>query len=284
MSNRTLRRPMFRIGGSAEGITSGLDTPKRGLVDGPGGYAGETNTAQNVMNQMQILDQVAPQSNNNFNNFLISMGLDLVSRPKSGNIFSQVASSAKGPFQQFQQAEAGQGTERRALAASFLKGLSEGDKNRIEQEIQMRINELGEDRATASRKVLDKKHNMYGVLPRPGEAKEKRLADIEDQIAKDQDTPAGMIRSVAEHIFKIETGAYPKEVQADLNKTKTYIKPNHIAGTKKNAEGEVIELIVDSQYDRTYKEGEIYFDAQTGGLFKRIGKSGEEIIFTKVIY
>ena len=26
--NRTLRRPMFRIGGTAEGITSGLDMPK----------------------------------------------------------------------------------------------------------------------------------------------------------------------------------------------------------------------------------------------------------------
>ena len=41
-SSRTLRRPMFRMGGLAEGITSGLDTPKRGLVDGPGGYAGKT--------------------------------------------------------------------------------------------------------------------------------------------------------------------------------------------------------------------------------------------------
>ena len=41
-SSRTLRRPMFRMGGSAQGIISGLDTPKRGLVDGPGGYAGKT--------------------------------------------------------------------------------------------------------------------------------------------------------------------------------------------------------------------------------------------------
>jgi hypothetical protein len=44
--SRVLRRPMFR-GGIANsegvGITSGLDTPKRGLVDGPGGYAGDIN-------------------------------------------------------------------------------------------------------------------------------------------------------------------------------------------------------------------------------------------------
>ena len=32
--NRVLKRPMFRMGGSSgTGITSGLDTPKRGLVD-----------------------------------------------------------------------------------------------------------------------------------------------------------------------------------------------------------------------------------------------------------
>ena len=38
--NRILKRPMFRIGGSAgTGITSGLDTPKRGLVDEPGKYS-----------------------------------------------------------------------------------------------------------------------------------------------------------------------------------------------------------------------------------------------------
>ena len=44
--SRILNRPMFRGGGRVNsrgtGITSGLDTPKRGLVDGPGGYAGAT--------------------------------------------------------------------------------------------------------------------------------------------------------------------------------------------------------------------------------------------------
>jgi len=46
MYNRILKRPMFKMGGrsySAQGtgITSGLDTPRRGLVQYPGGYAGE---------------------------------------------------------------------------------------------------------------------------------------------------------------------------------------------------------------------------------------------------
>mgnify|MGYP001458257443 CR=1 FL=1 len=37
--NRTLKRPMFKMGGAADGITSGLDKPKRGLVDEPGKYS-----------------------------------------------------------------------------------------------------------------------------------------------------------------------------------------------------------------------------------------------------
>jgi len=46
MYNRILNRPMFKLGGDTidaqgTGITSGLDTPRRGRVTGPGGYAGE---------------------------------------------------------------------------------------------------------------------------------------------------------------------------------------------------------------------------------------------------
>ena len=45
--SRILRRPMFRggpVNSRGTGITSGLDKPKRGLVDEPGGYSGELIT------------------------------------------------------------------------------------------------------------------------------------------------------------------------------------------------------------------------------------------------
>ena len=75
---------MFRIGGTAEGITSGLSRQ---------GYQGTDNPSD---------QRVSPLSNRNFNDFLIGMGLDLVSRPASGNIFQQAATSARGPFKEFQ--------------------------------------------------------------------------------------------------------------------------------------------------------------------------------------
>ncbi len=40
MNYRVMKRPMFRIGGGVDsqgtGITSGMDTPRRGLVTEPG--------------------------------------------------------------------------------------------------------------------------------------------------------------------------------------------------------------------------------------------------------
>ena len=65
--NRTLKRPMFRMGGAADGITSGLDTPKRGLVDGPGGYAGE-KTLEEIAS---IFSYISALYENIFSNLLI---------------------------------------------------------------------------------------------------------------------------------------------------------------------------------------------------------------------
>ena len=112
---RTLRRPMFRMGGSAnEGITSGLDKPKRGLVDEPGKYS------QSLEDIMQSADKIVQsrrpkETYKDRDDFLINLGLDLVSRPPSSNIISTIGQSAKGPFKQFQTAQA---TKRKTQAES----------------------------------------------------------------------------------------------------------------------------------------------------------------------
>ena len=87
MKNRTLTRPMFRIGGSAgTGITSGLDQPRKELRQGTNPYD---------------MGNFAPGT---FPGFLTGFGLDLLSRPPSGNIFQTAALSARGPFRDFQTA------------------------------------------------------------------------------------------------------------------------------------------------------------------------------------
>ena len=126
--NRTLRRPMFRTGGSAEGITSGL-APRQGYKDSPGKV--EQNDLSKIdirnMNMQQLKDLASRVSykprGTNFNDFLINMGLDLVSRPRSGNIFQQVATSAAGPYEKFTEGKKSAAEQEYASESDMFKTL-----------------------------------------------------------------------------------------------------------------------------------------------------------------
>ena len=93
--NRILRRPMFRIGGTAEGITSGLDQTQltasrpmynRGRVVNPGGYQGDP-VEERFLKRKALLDKYRSPKPSGMSDFLINFGLDLASRSPSGSIF-----------------------------------------------------------------------------------------------------------------------------------------------------------------------------------------------------
>jgi hypothetical protein len=99
--NRTLRRPMFRIGGVAEGITSGLQ-PRQGYDNGK--KVNQLNSIRDMtIPQLRELagEMAYKPRGTNIYDFMTQMGLDLVSRPRSGNIFQQIATSAKGPYDKY---------------------------------------------------------------------------------------------------------------------------------------------------------------------------------------
>ena len=87
---------MFRLGGSTNGITSGLDTPKRGRVDGPGGYAGIDYDKAYETSQ-KITDKYYPRRGGDINRFLIEWGLNMAGNPPSGNVFQTAAKEAQVP-------------------------------------------------------------------------------------------------------------------------------------------------------------------------------------------
>ena len=108
--NRTLKRPMFKMGGSAaEGITSGLDKPKRGLVDEPGKYSQtldipdlltktrEQMTPENIAAYQPFVQRPQGEA---LNRFLINFGLNLASTPPTGKGFSGLISTAAGAAKQ----------------------------------------------------------------------------------------------------------------------------------------------------------------------------------------
>ena len=94
--SRTLSRPMFRLGGSTSGITSGLDKPKRGRVDEPGGYGG-IDYDKFYETSQRITDKYYPKKGANLNRFLIDWGLNMVGNPPSGNVLQTAAKQAQRP-------------------------------------------------------------------------------------------------------------------------------------------------------------------------------------------
>ena len=177
--NRTLRRPMFRMGGSTgEGIISGLDMPKTNASRQGYSLGGKTlqqlgvpqefinanshldekgiftkfrmdnremlptnvaNQKVNVTNQnvnnndmesrynraMKFIESKRSPRRDNINDFLISMGLDLVSRPTSGNIFSDLGASAKGPFAEYRAAKSQTAGDQDKLSQALIGDIME---------------------------------------------------------------------------------------------------------------------------------------------------------------
>ena len=122
--NRTLKRPMFRIGGSAgTGITSGLDQPQK-MANG-----GRTGYQQGSMPSFQA--QGVP-------GFLTSFGLNLLATPPAGNIFQTAGMAAREPFNQLQASQAKQRqieAEKEFLRSERLEG-QKFDESQLEKRLK----------------------------------------------------------------------------------------------------------------------------------------------------
>ena len=113
--NRTLRRPMFRMGGTAaEGITSGLDVmPRQGYATNEDNLVKKNDFSKmplenlgnmNIGQLRELSESMAykPRGTNVYD-FMTEFGLDIASRPTSGNIFTDIATSAKDPYSKFKE-------------------------------------------------------------------------------------------------------------------------------------------------------------------------------------
>ena len=99
--NRVLKRPMFRIGGSAgTGITSGLDKPRQGYKN-PTGLVDVLPTREEFLQAKEMFPRYTIPQSAAINRLLISGGMDLLSRPPQGGLLGTTAAAFKEPTQQF---------------------------------------------------------------------------------------------------------------------------------------------------------------------------------------
>ena len=241
--NRTLRRPMFRIGGSAEGITSGLDMPKINASRQGYSLGGKTlqqlgvpqefinanshldekgiftkfrmenremlptnvaNQNVNVTNQnvennddmesrynraMKFIESKRSPRRDNINDFLISMGLDLVSRPTSGNIFADLGASAKGPFAEYRAAKSQTAGDQDKLSQALIGDIME----QMSDEEIAKIKARGEQGKGGKQFEYKGKYEDYQALL----TKQRELEEQQNKLIKDREAmPPNVDRSV----------------------------------------------------------------------------------------
>jgi hypothetical protein len=102
--NRVLKRPMFKRGGAADGITSGLDQKPR------------QEYSRGTMPNFQL---------GGLPGFLTGFGINLLAEPPRGNIFQTAALAARDPFNQLQKFQSAQAIRDEDIAREDKK-LAEG--------------------------------------------------------------------------------------------------------------------------------------------------------------
>ena len=115
---RTLRRPMFRRGGSTgEGITSGL-APRQGYKE-----KGFVEQIRPTEEEYQSIAGMLParSRDTSLNDFLINFGLNMASASPTGNVLQTAAMQAKEPFARFQQQKATRAGSGREESMDILK-------------------------------------------------------------------------------------------------------------------------------------------------------------------
>ena len=164
--SRTLKRPMFRMGGSTgTGITSGLDQPRK-----------QYNQGSNPYN----MGSLAPGTGAGF---LTSFGLDLMSRPPQGNLLQTAALSAKKPFEDLQAAQFRRGekmgerdfiTGEREAGQEFKAG-----ENKLNRATQLEIAGMRDTKSDALYNTMLEKYITDGMQPQAAE----RAATFETETA-----------------------------------------------------------------------------------------------------
>ena len=164
----TLRRPMFRRGGQAEGITTGLGRQR---------YS-NAGTVQKYQDFRNILDTISPRGTSNINDFLMNLSLNLVGNPPSGNILQTVAKEAQGPFQQLQRARAQERSADRSLASDWLKTLSEDERIALAEQVDYLVEEYGISKEEALNRLKPTYRKDQSPEETEREERERLVADL----------------------------------------------------------------------------------------------------------
>ena len=293
MFNRTLRRPMFRRGGKAEGgITSGL---KRQGYDGTDGQQNVIkNDLEKVTTQRGLINELSPRYNNMGSDFFMGLGANILAAPGGQPILQTIGTAAKEPLNLMMKQNMAQSSSDRELVANLVKNLDDETLSAIQKDARAAVASGmfgGPDDPKAYNKadqaLLKKK--IYGTQNTEAEYEQQRIDFLEQNILKTDMTGslASVARNIATHIHKIQSGQYEGTVDQngepiEFSTVKTFFKDGDISKQGTKEDGTMIYQLTENGLDKwNAYEGLVVYDYRTGKLFKKQGNNFIEVIIGK---
>jgi len=270
MFNKTLRRPMFRRGGKAEGgITSGLKRQ---------GYAGEGDTqlvgnkAMEVGENMKQFNAAFPQYNNASSDFFMNLGTNILAAPGGRPILETLGTAAKPALAQMQKTKMANTQGNRELALKFWQAMDDDDKDAMIKRAEAMV-EADPERFPEVKDALEVILPTFRKDQSPEEtAREKILSDEGDKqdsvnaIAKRY--TLGKPDAVTLNTFfeNIEAGAY----EGAPHDPSTFFIEDDDVGRSGKDKRLVIKGFDPNQDD--YKDGRVYIDFITKIAYVKQGQ------------
>ena len=285
MYNRTLKRPMFRIGGSAgTGITTGL--PRQG-------YKGTDDPGDQRVKQMQseyefLKEQVGerPQVEKypyKASDFFMGLGSNILAQPGGEPIFQTLGKASIQPlerltktnimdFQTEQEGKLSQYSDDRDLLLTAYKNTSEGEKNKLWQEANAMFDNKGVNPET--KKTFMSAQEAYNLLLKNKFMSKERILTPEAQYNNSYNDflskhlsnmnfkgNSVAASNLAKHEANIVHDKYPAEVSEQFNLTQLWIDPTFFdtETMQLNEIGDVIPGI---------EVGKIYMNVADGKMYK----------------
>ena len=264
--NRVLKRPMFRIGGSAgTGITSGLDQPQKMAKGGRIGYM--DGTTPNF--QMSGLP-----------GFLTSFGLNLLATPPQGNIFQTAATAAVDPFNRLQVSEARRREieGERAFKTELLEKELKVKKEIAAGEKDLTVNQLAAQVLGDYQNDLNKatNHAKYFIEERPLLAKQYGETQMGGLIEVNLNDPKSIQRSanlkkkdIGKIFYELNTGSVLKLIRDPASNKLTFTILDK--GQIEDDTGDVLDTTTEQEEIKTPRSFE-YFNPKQKQKLEELGE------------
>jgi len=291
--SRVFHRPMFRMGGSAEGITSGL---RRGFAFGSTGPQREY--LEEKAKEEEVVEEAPQQTDLSFlEDYDIkppeapgfdwgTFGLNLMSGPSEGDIFSDIGTAGKEPWSRYKQGKAAYDMNKykhnlaeRQFNLEVYKAMNPKDRAALQEKIEYLMEAHG----------LSKEQALARALP-----EYRKPMNPEEKAWKDEQAKKSGLEAELQGLI---SGLGDKWTTLDLEDAKRIKAAKELAREKNLGFDLDASIIIDrrlwkgmnfgdavqedgsigfhkddwEKMDKTFQDGYVYVDIVSGNIYKKDG-------------